>query len=147
MRYEQAEVLTIHTRSLSRGTVRRHYMVWRRLHDIPERCDAPECTFHQSPLVWNGRRLPLILDHRSGNALDNTPGNLRLLCPNCDAQNALTRGGANAGRIERMAGGSYQVRNRDGTQSAYAFGSLPTVLVEAPSAVATGDAPKDGGED
>jgi hypothetical protein len=54
---------------------------------------------------------------------DNTPENLRLLCPNCDAQNTETRGGANAGRIEVLQGGTYHVRNRDGTQDAFAKGA------------------------
>ena len=35
---------------------------------------------------WNGKPIPLELDHIDGNAGDNSPQNLRLLCPNCHAQ-------------------------------------------------------------
>lgn len=35
---------------------------------------------------WRGHPLRLIVDHRSGDWLDNRPENLRFLCPNCHAQ-------------------------------------------------------------
>jgi 5-methylcytosine-specific restriction endonuclease McrA len=43
-----------------------------------------------------------MLDHISGNPRDNSPENLRFLCPNCDSQNHETKGGANAGRIKTI---------------------------------------------
>jgi len=35
---------------------------------------------------WNGQPVQLILDHMNGNSMDHTWDNLRLVCPNCDAQ-------------------------------------------------------------
>lgn len=87
--------------------------------------------------MWNGRRLPLILDHTSGNARDNRVENLRLLCPNCDSQNDETRGGANAGRVEVLPGGSYHVRSRNGTQAAYANGATFSVRASLHAGIAS----------
>src|SRR5688572_28073820 len=91
-------VLCFNSKPKGRSTVRRYYLRWRETHGLPVRCDIPSCRFYTDPLVWNGRLLKPILDHKSGNANDNTPQNLRLLCPNCDSQNE-TRGGGNVGRI------------------------------------------------
>jgi hypothetical protein len=106
-------VLCYRERSVSRATVRRHYLNWRKSRDkaIAERCDNENCRFYSEELEWNGRVLPLILDHRNGNNTDNRPKNLRLLCPNCDAQLAETRGGANRGRIEKSSGG-FAIRDK-----------------------------------
>ena len=35
---------------------------------------------------WEGEPVPLHVDHKNGDASDNSPENLRLLCPNCHAQ-------------------------------------------------------------
>jgi hypothetical protein len=35
---------------------------------------------------WRGEPIPLVLDHINGNASDWAVTNLRLVCPNCDAQ-------------------------------------------------------------
>lgn len=50
---------------------------------VPELCQECGC----GP-QWRGRPLRLIVDHRSGDWLDNRPENLRFLCPNCHAQTA-----------------------------------------------------------
>ena len=129
MKYQRLQVLCVNPRTKSQKTVRRHYMSWRQEKGMPERCDNAECLFFDTPLEWNKRPLQLILDHKSGNSDDNSPQNLRLLCPNCDSQNVLTKGGANAGRIKRFESGSYHVKNRDGTQDAHAFGQLASITL------------------
>lgn len=50
---------------------------------VPDVCDA--CGLGQQ---WCGRPLTLVVDHCSGDWLDNRLGNLRLLCPNCHSQTA-----------------------------------------------------------
>lgn len=35
---------------------------------------------------WNNQQLNFILDHIDGDASNNSKDNLRLICPNCDAQ-------------------------------------------------------------
>ena len=99
------------------ATARRHYLQWRaeQVPPLPERCDNEVCRFHSEPLVWNGNVLPLMLEHRNGVNSDNRPSNLRLLCPNCDSQNFGTRGGANAGRVIKSAGG-FAIERPDGTR-------------------------------
>ena len=123
MNPDLASVLCMSEMQPSRQKVKRHYTAWRRDQGLSDRCDNQLCQFFGTPLSWNGQPLSLILDHKSGNACDNRPENLRLLCPNCDSQNTHTRGGANAGRIKRLRHGSYEVRNRDGTQDAYVSGA------------------------
>jgi hypothetical protein len=71
---------------------------------IPLRCDMEDCQFYRGALEWRGKSLPLILDHTNGNNSDNSPDNLRYLCPNCDSQ-LETRGGRNRGRVEKSDGG------------------------------------------
>jgi 5-methylcytosine-specific restriction endonuclease McrA len=52
---------------------------------------------------WRGLPLVLELDHRDGNASNNSPNNLRLLCPNCHAQTP-SWGGRNRGSGRRARG-------------------------------------------
>ncbi|MCY2953316.1 MAG: hypothetical protein NTU53_15255 [Planctomycetota bacterium] len=105
-------VLRFALQSLSQATVRRYYDQYREEKGIPKQCDNPNCSFHNGPLVWNDKLLPLILDHVDGVRADNRPSKLRYLCPNCDAQ-LPTRGGRNKGRVSVNTGG-YVVRRRDG---------------------------------
>jgi hypothetical protein len=76
--------------------------------------------FHTGELVWNGKALPLIVDHVDGNRNNNRSDNLRLLCPNCDAQSD-TRGGKNARRIQNQTETGYEVAHRDGRRDANVF--------------------------
>lgn len=46
---------------------------------------------------WCGQKIPIEIDHVDGNPDNNVRNNLRLLCPNCHAQQP-THAGANAGK-------------------------------------------------
>jgi len=41
---------------------------------------------------WQNKKIPLVMDHINGNPYDNTLNNLRLICPNCDAQTSTYKG-------------------------------------------------------
>ena len=105
------EVLCFSHEPVDRGKVRRYYAEWRRQEGLPDRCDNPECRFHNEPLIWNGEPFKPILDHVNGNNLDNQAKNLRYLCPNCDSQ-LDTRGGANKGRVKNVTQGGYQLHDK-----------------------------------
>jgi hypothetical protein len=51
---------------------------------------------------WNGRPIPLELDHINGLRTDNRLANLRILCPNCHAQTDTYRG-RNIGSSGRLS--------------------------------------------
>src|SRR5687768_11329514 len=85
----------------NRSSVAAAFVAYRAELGIPRRCDVPTCPFHAAPLEWNGAPLPLILDHEDGNRFDQSPGNLRYLCPACDSQQE-TKGGRNRGRLKNV---------------------------------------------
>jgi hypothetical protein len=53
---------------------------------FPHKCNKCDRT------EWNGKPIPLELEHKNGNHSDNTLSNLELLCPNCHAQTSTYRG-------------------------------------------------------
>ena len=118
LKYEIDQVLKVGGVYRSSGTVRAYYRRWRETHSLPDRCDNEDCVFHKQPLLWDNKKLPLILDHKSGNRDDNRTENLRFLCPNCDSQSTETRAGANVGKIRRLDDGTYFRKRADGTEDA-----------------------------
>jgi len=45
-----------------------------------------KCSICDLPGVWEGKPITLTVDHEDGDAGNNSPSNLRLLCPNCNSQ-------------------------------------------------------------
>lgn len=117
---QRFDILRYSPKPASRGKIRRRYAKWREENGVPVRCDNPKCQFHAQPPMWNGSTLPFILDHENGNNLDNRPENLRLLCPNCDAQ-LPTRGGANRGRVLEATEGAFTLMSKGGARHYYVF--------------------------
>ncbi len=70
----------------SEGT-RKKYLLRTRSH----RCEACRRT------KWQGKPIPLEMDHIDGNSDKNTEKNLRLICPNCHALSPYSKG-KNRGR-------------------------------------------------
>ena len=117
---KETEVLNYGLVRKSQGTVCRFYLKWRSKNGLPPRCDNPGCKLHKTQPKWNREPLPLILDHIDGNRLHNRPKNLRLLCPNCDAQ-LRTRGGKNKGRIQNTTSDSFHIVDRRGRRDVIVF--------------------------
>jgi hypothetical protein len=53
--------------------------------------------------TWNNNSITLVVDHIDGNAGNNFPDNIRLLCPNCNSQTS-TFGGRNKGNGRKARG-------------------------------------------
>jgi 5-methylcytosine-specific restriction endonuclease McrA len=55
---------------------------------------------------WLGTEIPLEVDHIDGNASNNFPDNLRMICPNCHAQTP-THNAKNKGNGRKSRGMKY----------------------------------------
>jgi len=132
--------LIFRPQEVNRATIRRHYERWRQERGLPTRCDIPACAFHISPLAWNGKPFKPILDHISGNRLDNRPENLRFLCPNCESQ-LSTRGGGNKGRLTDVGDGKFTLVSKEGTRDSHILPEPARSVIQghAPTVVVTGD--------
>lgn len=53
--------------------------------------------------IHNGKPLVFVLDHIDGDPTNHTPGNLRLICPNCDSQSPTFKN-RNKGKGRRSRG-------------------------------------------
>lgn len=109
--------------------VRRHFLWQRQEEGIPERCDNPECPFHEGPLEWLGKPVPLTMDHINGNPKDNRYVNLRLLCPICDAQ-LPTAGGKNKGNVLDECEGGFSYREENGGRGWLVAGKRRSLLLK-----------------
>jgi hypothetical protein len=78
-----------------------------------------------------GHDLSLELDHIDGDSTNNTPGNLRFLCPNCHSQTPTFRG-------RNVNTGSKKVSDEDLLESIKSSDSLRQALIKV------GLAPKGG---
>lgn len=79
--------------------------------EVSERSTLRKCLSHTigyacaicSVSQWVDQPITLIVDHIDGNAGNNSPSNLRLLCPNCNSQTP-TFGGRNKGNGRKARG-------------------------------------------
>jgi len=55
---------------------------------LERKCYADDCGL----VEWKGKPIPLELEHKNGNNIDNRIENLELLCPNCHALTDTYRG-------------------------------------------------------
>jgi hypothetical protein len=58
----------------------------RTLHRVLKHLFGYKCVVCGNDGAYNGKPLSLQLDHKNGDASNNQPANLRLMCPNCHSQ-------------------------------------------------------------
>ncbi len=71
-----------------RATIRKYLM-----EDRGYKCEVVNCGLSE----WLGKQITLQVDHIDGNSADDSPQNVRLICPNCHSQTEFL-GAANKGR-------------------------------------------------
>jgi hypothetical protein len=104
-----SEILVANSDYLSTNSLRRRLLKEGLKQPVCEICGGTE---------WNGRPMPLQLDHANGDRTDNRLVNLRIVCPNCHAQTD-TWCGKNRGRKARASV----------PEQVYGTGSNPVVLI------------------
>ena len=91
----------------SQGTIKRKFLQYLKNNRIEQKCCFEDCPTHTMGNSWRGKSLHLIMDHINGNNWDNRLENLRLICPNCNAQ-LKTHGGKNKKEIEEIFDNGYR---------------------------------------
>ena len=79
--------------TMDRGTIRKYLIE-------DKGCKCEMCSVGET---YNGLPITLQVDHIDGNAGNNSPKNVRLLCPNCHSQTPFF-GGANKGNGRKARG-------------------------------------------
>lgn len=82
------------TTKITRSTIRRYIQ-----EDRGNKCEIDGCGVSS----WLNKDIVLIVDHINGDAGDNRPENVRLICPNCNSQTP-TFGGRNKGNGRKSRG-------------------------------------------
>ena len=86
----------------SQETIKRKFLQYLK----KQKCCFEDCPTHTMGNSWWDKRLHLIMDYINGNTWDNQLENLRLICPNCNAQ-LETHGGKNKKEIEEIFDNGY----------------------------------------
>jgi hypothetical protein len=73
---------------IDRATIRKYLA-----EDRGYKCEVSGCSLSE----WLGKKITLQVDHIDGNPEDDSPSNVRLICPNCHSQTPFL-GNGNKGR-------------------------------------------------
>lgn len=65
--------------------------------------DGNKCAECELPGTWRQKPLRLWVDHKDGDASNDSPKNFQLLCPNCESQTETSRG-KNRGKGRKSRG-------------------------------------------
>ena len=74
---------------------------WRTLKEYLTKTHGYKCSCCKIT-EWNGNPINLEIDHKDGDPYNDSPDNLRFICPNCHSQTSTYRGkNRGNGRVER----------------------------------------------